>query len=191
MGNRIEVSDLQQQGWTVSGPTPAADGSESMTISHAFRSAAEGTALLARLGQPVQLSVTAGRGALSSTVGLHGAIDLRGGVDALAGQLPDLPGGTAAALAALARSGGTVPGVSLRVVATLPGKPGGLTGAGTVSGTTVSWDAPMGARTVLGASSRRNDPVAKRWLITAGALAVAFVVVVAAEALLAGRRRLR
>jgi hypothetical protein len=189
VGDRVDVTDLRQEGWTVTGPVHAADGSESITVSHPFGSVNEGTALLARLGQPVQLTVTGTRGSLSSTVGVEGSVDLRGGVDALAGQVAGLPGGAAAALAAVARSGGTVPQFSLRVVATLPGKPAAVVGGGSVSGTTVSWDTPIGADTVLGARATHSDSTASWWLIAAGSLAVVFVIVVALESLLAARRR--
>jgi hypothetical protein len=189
VGERVDLSDLRQEGWTVTGPVRAPDGSASITVAHPFRGPAEGTALLARLGEPVHLAVTASRGALSSSVGLHGTVDLRGGVDALAGQVPGLPGGAAAALAAVARSGGTVPALSLHVVATLPGTPSGVVGDGKVDGTTVTWEAPLGAQTLLGAKSTHSDAAARRWLAAAVVLAVAFVVVVVLEALRGARRR--
>ncbi len=189
VGDHVDLSDLRQEGWAVSGPARAADGSETVSVSHAFQSVNEGTALLARLGQPVQLAVTGSRGSLSSTVGVAGSVDLRGGVDALAGQVPGLPGGAAAALAAVARSGGTVPAFSLKVVATLPGRPAAVVGGGSVSGTTVSWDAPIGADTLLGARVTHRDSTAGRWLVAAGALAAVFVIVVALESWLAARRR--
>ena len=188
VGDKVTVTDLRQEGWAVTGPVTQADGSESITVSHPFGNAAQGSALLADLGQPVQLSVVQSRGSLSSTVGVRGAVDLRGGADALAGQAPDLPGGVAGALAAIGRSGGTVPSFSVQVVASLPGKPRGIVGAGRVSGTTVRWDAPLGSRTLLGATSKRADAGARRWLLAAAALAAAFVAVVVVEALLAARR---
>jgi hypothetical protein len=189
VGDRVDVSDLRQQGWSVTGPAKHADGSESITVAHDFRDAAEGTALLAHLGQPVQLTVIGSRGSLSSTVGLGGAVDLTGGPDALAGQVPNLPGGAAGALAAIAREGGTLPAFSVQVVAMLPGKPRTVVGRGRVSGATVTWDAPMGSRTTLGAKFRQTDAVAKRWLIGAAVLAVAFVAVVVVEAVVTSRRR--
>jgi hypothetical protein len=189
VGDKVDLTDLRQQGWTVAGPAPAADGSESITVAHAFQGVDQGTALLARLGQPVHLTVTGTRGSLSSTVGIDGSVDLRGGVDALAGQVPGLPGGAAAALAAVAHAGGTVPAFSLRVIATLPGKPAAVVGGGTVEGTTVSWDAPLGAETLLGAKTTRTDTTARSWLIAAGSLAAVFVIAVAAESWLVARRR--
>jgi hypothetical protein len=189
VGGAVDVHDLAQQGWTVTGPVRGADGSESTTVSHAFTSAAEGTALLARLGQPVQITLSASRGTLSSSVGLRGSVDLRGGVDAIAGQVAALPGGASAALAALARSGGTVPTFSMQVSAMFPGRPTAVVGAGEVNGATVTWDTPMGAQTLLGARTTHHDASAGRWLIAAVALALAFVAVVVAEALLAARRR--
>jgi hypothetical protein len=189
VGDKVDLSDLAQEGWSVTGPVRAPDGSESVTVSHPFRTPAEGTALLARLGQPVHLTVTASRGALSSTVGLGGSVDLRGGVDAIAGQVAVLPGGASAALHALARSGGTVPVFSLQVTAMFPGKPTAVVGHATVDGATVTWDTPVGARTVLGAKTTRRDAAARRWLAAAVVLAAAFIIVVGVEAFLAVRRR--
>jgi hypothetical protein len=191
VGDQVQLDDLRQQGWTVTGPSRAPDGSESITVAHPFKGAEEGSALLARLGQPVHLAVTASRGSVSSTVGVQGAVDLRGGVDAVAGQVPGLPAGAAASLATVARSGGTVPTFSLQVVATLPGKPAAVVGGGRVDGGTVTWDTPMGAQTLLGAQARHADAAARRWLLAAVVLGAAFVVVVAVEALLAGVRRRR
>jgi hypothetical protein len=189
VGDKVDLTDLAQEGWVVTGPVRAPDGSESVTVTHPFRTPAEGTALLARLGQPVHLTVLASRGALSSTVGLRGSVDLRGGVDAVAGQVAGLPGGASAALGALARAGGTVPTFSLQVSAALPGKPTAVVGRGTVAGATVTWDTPMGAQTVLGARTTHHDAAARRWLAAAVVLALAFIVVVGVEAFLAVRRR--
>ena len=110
-------------------------------------------------------------------------------MDAVGGQLAALPGGAAAALRALARSGGTVPAFSVQVSAALPGRPTAVVGAGSVRGTTVSWDTPMGARTVLGARTTHHDAAARRWLVAAVVLALAFATVVGVEAFLAVRRR--
>jgi hypothetical protein len=189
VGDRIDVADLRAAGWRVAGPAPAPDGSETFTVFHPFANPAEARSLLARLGGPLRLTVTHARHIASSSVGLHGVVDLRGGVDALAGSTPALPGGAAAALAAVARSGGTVPAFSVSVVGAFPGTPSRVVGGGRVEGTTVTWNTPFGQATVLSATSTRTNAAARRWLVAAAACVIALLVVLAVQAGVAARRR--
>jgi len=191
VGDRIDVADLRAQGWQVAGPAAAPDGSETLTVFHPFANPAEAQALLAHLGGPLRLAVTHTRHLASSSVGLHGVVDLRRGVDALAGSTPALPAGMAAALAALARSGGTVPTLAISVVGAFPGPPTRVVGGGRVEGTTVTWNTPLGQTSILSAASTRTDVTARRWLEAAAACVIALVVVVAIQATVTARRRAR
>jgi hypothetical protein len=192
-GGSIDVVDLRRDGWTVAGPTGAPDGSETISATHAFANADQAAALLGRLGPAFRLSVAHHHGAASSSVGLGGVVDLRGGIDTLAGA-PGSAGaaaGLAGALAAVARAGGTVPTVSAAVVARMPGRPTGVLGGGTVAGDTVTWTVPIGTTAAIGVTSVRTDTTARRWLEAAAALVVALVVVVALQAVVARRRTRR
>ena len=122
-------------------------------------------------------------------MGLHGVVDLRGGLDALAGSTPALPGGVAAALAALARSGGTVPTFAVSVVGAFPGTPSHVVGGGRVEGTTVTWHTALGQASVLSATSTHTDTAARRWLLAAAACVIALIVVVVVQAVVVARRR--
>jgi hypothetical protein len=188
VGDHVGVSDLRAQGWSVTGPARAQGGSEALTVAHPFRDPGEATALLSRLGEPWHLTVTRGQGTFHSSVGVHGSVDLRGGIDALAGAIAGLPAGSAAALAAVARSGGTVPAFSVQLVVSLPGPPSHVAGPARLSGTTATWDLPIGQDVVVAVSSRRADAAAERWLAAAGVLALAFVAVIAVESVLVRRR---
>jgi hypothetical protein len=192
-GGSVDVGDLRRDGWTVAGPTGAPDGSETVTVSHAFANADQAAALLGRLGPAFRLTVTHHHAAASSSVGLSGSVDLRGGIDTLAGApgSPGAAGGLAGALAAVARAGGTVPTVSAAVVARMPSRPKRVLGGGTVAGDTVTWTVPVGTSAAIGATSVRTDTTARRWLEAAAALVVALVVVVAVQAVVAGRRTRR
>ena len=189
VGDRVDVGDLRAEGWQVAGPAPAPDGSETLTVFHPFANPAEARTLLTRLGGPLRLTVTHARHVTSSSVGLHGVVDLRGGLDALAGSTPALPGGVAAALAALARSGGTVPTFAVSVVGAFPATPSRVVGGGQVVGTTVTWHTPLGQTSVLSATSTHTDTAAHRWLLAAAACLIALVVVVVIQVAVAARRR--
>jgi hypothetical protein len=188
VGDRVDVSDLRREGWSVVGPVPSPNGSVTITVAHGFGGGAEAAALLARLGAPLHLSVSHHHGALSSWVGLHGVVDLRGGINDLGSSTAALPGGVAAALAAVARAGGTVPAFSAEVIAALPGRPSGVVGGGRLNGNTVTWAVPLGSESAIGVTSARTDTGAQRWLEAAAACLVALVVVVVTQAVLAARR---
>jgi hypothetical protein len=139
------------------------------------------------------LSVAHHHATASSSVGLGGVVDLRGGIDTLAGGpgSPAAAAGLAGALSAVARAGGTVPTVSAALVARMPSHPTGVLGGGTVAGDTVTWTVPIGTSTAIGATSVRTDATARRWLEAAAALVVALLVVVAVQAVVARRRTRR
>jgi len=189
VGDHLDVTDLVRAGWRVVGPLAAADGSETFRATHAFARPADGTALLATLGAPVHLRITDHHATTSSSVGVAGTVDLRGGLDALAASP-----GVGASLATVAKSGGAVPTVTVEVAASLPGRPTGITSGGTAAGDTVTWAAPLGALSTIGAVSTRADTAARHWLDAAAALAAALVLVVAVElgwAVRGGRARHR
>jgi len=184
VGDHVNVADLTAAGWQVVGPTAAGDGSETFRATHAFARPADGSALLTALGAPVRLRITSHTGTTSSSVGVAGTLDLRGGLDALAASP-----GVSASLASLSRAGGTVPTVTVRATASLPGTPSGVTAGGAVTGDTVTWNAPLGSLTTIGALSARRDTAARHWLDAAIALVVALVLVLVVEGVLAARRR--
>jgi hypothetical protein len=189
VGDRVDLSDLRAEGWQVEGPAAAPDGSETLTVFHPFANPAEARALLARLGGPLRLTVTHTRGVTSSSVGLRGVVDLRGGLDALAGSIPALPAGVAAGLASVARAGGTVPTFAVAVVGAFPGTPSRVVGGGRVAGTTVTWSTPLGQTSVLSATSTRTDAAARGWLVASAFCVIALVVVVVIQLGVAARRR--
>ena len=187
VGAGIDLGDLRRDGWQVTGPTPAGDGSQTISVSHPFADAGQATALLGRLGGPVHLTVLHHGGTVSSSVGVRGTIDLRGGLDALAGATPTLPGGLGPALAVVAKAGGTVPTVTVAFAAALPGSPGGVHGGATVAGDVVTWTAPLGAVTTVAVAASRTDTTAERWLAAAAALLVVLVALGVVEVVRARR----
>ncbi len=189
VGDRVEVQDLRQQGWSVVGPVASPDGSETLTVAHPFANPGQAATLIARLGRPLRIDATSHRHLTSSSVGLHGVVDLRGGIDALAGSTPALPAGVGAAIAAVARAGGTVPTIDVQVVAAFPAPPTGVVGGGRVAATTVTWDVPLGTEAAIGATSTRTDATARHWLEAAGACLIGLLGVLAFEAAYGSRRR--
>lgn len=119
----LRFDDAIAAGWTVEGPSPAADGGLTATLRHSFTSAEEAAALLRSVGAPfadVGLSRTTADDATETRV--TGSLTLPSGFDSFAdAELLQAVGGTPFA-DDLAAAGAT-PASSMSVVlrATLPG----------------------------------------------------------------------
>jgi hypothetical protein len=168
----LRISDLERVGWVMSGPATGSDGSTSVTITHPFATAAEGTALLASLGAPVRLSVSHRPGVTSSSVSVDGTVDLRAGADAFADDGVRAALGVASlasVLAGVARQGGEVPTLDARIEIRLPGRPHAVRGRGTITGDTVAWDIPLGSAEDVGAQSHSPQAGATLSIVATGA----------------------
>jgi len=185
VGTGIKTDDLVRAGWTIDKPIVASDGGARLSAHHPFRTVGEADGLLAGLAGvganvPFHLTLTHASGTLSSQVRLAGDVDLTGGVDRFADDKLRQALGAPTLAAALDRakaSGAAVPALSAEVDAVLPGRPAHVDG-GTVSGDTVRWDVPLGARRTIGASASVADPLALAWLLGAAGFLAALVVVI-------------
>ena len=185
LGTGIKTDDLVRAGWTVDKPVVANDGGARVSAHHPFRTVSEADTLLAGLAGgganvPFHLTVAHSSGTLSSRVRLEGDVDLTGGVDRFADDKLRQALGAPTLAAALDRakaSGAAVPGLTAEVDAVLPGRPAHVDG-GVVSGDTVRWDVPLGARRTIGASAAVADPLALAWLLGAAGFVVALLLVI-------------
>jgi hypothetical protein len=182
LAGRLHVADLRKAGWVVVGPTPTADGGQSISASHAFADSRAEQAVMAEVsgeaGPFHGLTVQRRRSLLKTRTEVSGPVDLRRGVDALADPalaarlgVPSL----AAALSALHAAGGTTPDLRVEVVARLPGR------------ANRTWTVPLGQTTVIIASSEQwNLPNVILAAVSVLA-ALGFLVLVVARLLGAGR----
>lgn len=185
LGTGIKTDDLIRAGWTVDKPVVASDGGASVSAHHRFRTVSEADALLSGLAGgggnvPFRLTLTHASGTLASRVRLAGDVDLTGGVDRFADDKLRQALGAPTLAAALDRakaSGAAVPALTAEVDAVLPGRPAQVDG-GAVSGDTVRWEVPLGARRAIGASASVADPLALAWLLGAAGFLVALLLVI-------------
>jgi hypothetical protein len=145
LAEELELRDASDAGWTIEGPSSTDDGGLTITLTHAFRDAAEATALLSSIGGPFSsMAVTRrvdGVGVeASATNSIGGTLVLRRGFAGFADQqLIEAVGGTPFG----DRLGSTTPesAMSVRFVARLPGD---VTAAnGERDDGAITWDVPL------------------------------------------------
>lgn len=157
----VRVDDLENAGWSVTGPTTNDDGSLSIMLAHSFRTPAEATAVLAQVNGPNgplrSLGIARTGTDTNSTWTLSGRLEVAGGMKAFADDATvQLLGG--APYAEDIRASGLDIGdaVGISFDATLPGKVDGTTGV--VAGDTISWKVPMdGSATDVATTSTNVD----------------------------------
>ena len=174
----LRFDDAKTAGWTVTGPTDAADGGLRVELSQAFTSPEEATALLQSIngsGGPLH-SMTVGRVVAEggTTISLNGSLR----IDGLAAFAdPDVLGAIGATpyaeqVAASSASPSEAVGVVVR--AELPGK---ITSAtGTVADGAVSWTVPLdGSQLDLTTNATDDHGTARIWGIAANVALIALI----------------
>jgi hypothetical protein len=178
LADDLRFDDAVTAGWTVDGPTDAADGGMTVELTHDFASPEEATALLQSIngsGGPlhgVALSRTVAES--GTTVSLVGSLRIDG-LGAFADpEVLAAIGATPYAEEVAAASISPTQGVGVTVRATIPGKINSATG--TVTDGTVSWIVPLdGTQLDLATSAVDDHGSAKIWGIAANAALIGLV----------------
>jgi hypothetical protein len=192
VAGQLRTSDLARAGWTVR-TTGGTAGSTVIRATHGYATPAQASALVADIagtgpaaGRPFRLSVTRSHGWWRSTTEVHGVADLRCDLACF---------GDAGLTKALGQPTGVDPGslaeqkrsFTFGLAVTLPGRIGS-TNASARTAHTLQWDPPLGARTVLLATS---SSVAVAHVVIAVAVAAVVILVVLAFLVVGLRRRRR
>lgn len=170
LAKQLQYGDLESAGWTISGPNPVAGGGASLSATHGFSSGAELSRLMSDVAgsgpagsaHPFRLTVSSGGGFFTDKTTVRGAVDLRCGLDCFAdpGLQSKLGGPLGVTPQPLEQAAGQtaaqVFGFSLAL--RMPGHPRSAAGAPAVSRDgTLTWSAPLGRSTVVGAVSESVD----------------------------------
>lgn len=194
----VRNDDLTSAGWKTRGPDATKDGGLTVTFSHAFRTPAEATALLAQVNDakgPLKSVVLARSGKDSnSTFTLSGKLEVNGGLEAFADDAAIKLIGNAPYAEQVAASGldlGKVLGINFS--AALPGTVKQTTG--TPSGATLTWRIPTDGTPTDVTTVTNNVDIASniarvaRWLVLA--ILVVWVIGALGLALMVASRRPR
>jgi len=168
LAKQLQYSDLEAAGWTVSGPTTSAGGGASVTATHGFSDGTQLEQLMSALAgsgpgpRPFRLSATDGGGFWTHKTVIRGAVDLRCGLEcfgdpglqsALGGSL-----GVAPQPLEQAAGEGAAQVFTFSLAVRLAGHADSVTGHPSVSRDgTLTWSAPLGQSTVVGALSESVD----------------------------------
>jgi hypothetical protein len=180
---QLQLSDLRQAGWRISGPRPTAGGGLTLTATKPFRSPAEAEQIIAEVsgsnGPFHDLHITRRQSLLGSrtTVTARGTVDLTCGVQcftdpALRQQLAANGGpGVLGGAGGPGGGGGSDVKVGFVVTMRVPGK-------------SAAWQGGLGEKTSLAATGRTWDKAR----LVAGVALVALIVVVVIAAVVRRRR---
>jgi hypothetical protein len=199
----LRLDDIRQAGWTVTGPTKAADGAMTVALAKPFGSPAEANAILAELNGPNGplhgLTVAIDRSFAVVRSSFSGSAQVTGGLAAFSDDaLVQALGGATPLANLVTRPLDQVMG--LTVTARLPGQVTSANGTVAADHASVTWRASLadGAATPFDARFQQTDHGAKdarqRSHLAWGALAVylgALVLVTALGALWLRRRHRR
>lgn len=195
----LSLSDLRAAGWSVSGPSPLADGGTTITASHGFTALAQIPVLMADIAgsgpppqRPFRLSVSEKTGTFHDTFSATGAVDLSCSLacfdDPHLAKNVGYPLGLS--LAQLKRLLGPDPATTLSFKLQLR-MPGAVAASNTQDrgplGALV-WHAPLGSDTRLSADSRTTNEGALRSVEGASVLVV---LLLASALIVVGARRRR
>jgi hypothetical protein len=182
VAGQLDVADLRQAGWTVTGPDPAADGSTVIEVVHPFERVQDIAGILDQVAgspgqRPFRVTVRHRRSLWRTETSVQGAVDLRCGLSCfadqgLAGALGSPTGVDPGPLLSQAgQSAGSVFGFQLAM--TLPGHLDS-TNAPQVDQSRLTWIPRLGQQTtVLAATSTVNTGAITVAAVLGGVLLVA------------------
>ena len=199
LARQLSTGDLQEDGWTVSGPTVTGGGGEQVTLRKPFGTPAQAAQVLAELtgtapggAQPFRdFRIDRRRGFLTTTTTFHGVVDLTCGLDCFSdAQLHQL-GADAIDTARLRQQTGTDidQAVGLAFGVRLPGVLRS-TDAPTHAGNSAEWQVRLGGTLTMDATSQVRDNL-RRDLLGLAVVAGLGVLVTLAAGAWRGRRRRR
>lgn len=194
LASQLRLGDLGDAGWIIDGPSPVAGGAWRVVATRDFASPDEAGQVLAAVGGasgPFQgFELTRRTSFLSTDFAFAGAVDLTSGLDAFADdELRARLAGSGFSLetAELEQALGAPAADTFRfeVRAALPGRIE-AEGEGVFDDGAVIWQAPLGERLVLAATSESRHVQRLVWLVVSVLAALGLVVTI-----IAGRRRHR
>lgn len=171
LAKQLQYGDLESAGWTISGPNPIAGGGVSLSATHGFSSAGELSQLMSDVAgsgpgagsaRPFRLSVSSGGGFFTDKTTVRGAVDLRCGLDCFSdpGLQSALGGPLGVTPQPLEQAAGQTAAqvFHFSLALRMPGHPHSAAGAPSVARDgTLTWSAPLGKSTVVGAVSESVD----------------------------------
>lgn len=194
LADQLEVEDLVEAGWVVTGPSPEADGRTWVRATKPFSSAEEAGRVLDEItgadGPFRDLEVRRTSSLLVDEWDLAGTVDLTGGLagfsdDALRERLDGTDVGMTEAEIVAVAGRPLDEAVTFQVAVSLPGE---ITSSAPAEvGGAAVWQPALGERVALVATGSRLHTDAVAWFVVAAVAAVALVAVV----LLRGSRRRR